>query len=133
MWLEVHMHEALPWLILSAAVVNLVLIVIVLVRGSKASQAAARDVRDELRAGREEARSAGKELREEVSGGLKSTNEVLSKTLESMGKVQQGQLQGMTKQLTELAESNQRALDRIRGTFDSRVKELQEGNEKKLD
>ncbi|MGA8571338.1 MAG: DNA recombination protein RmuC [Desulfobaccales bacterium] len=127
------MHEALPWLILSAAVVNLVLIIIVLVRGSKASQTSARDIRDELRASREESRSAGKELREEVSCGLKSTNEVLSNTLESLGKIQQGQLQGMTKQLTELTESSQRALDRIRGTFDSRVKELQEGNEKKLD
>jgi len=129
----VHLNEALPWLILSAAVVNLVLIVLVLVRGSKASVTAGREVRDELRTSREEARSAGRELREEVSGSLKSTNEVLSKTLEGMGKFQQGQLEGMRKQLTELTESNQRALERIRGTFDSRVKELQEGNEKKLD
>jgi DNA recombination protein RmuC len=50
-----------------------------------------------------------------------------------MGKLQQAQLEGMTKQLRELTESNQGALDRIRLTFDSRVKELQEGNEKKLD
>jgi DNA recombination protein RmuC len=133
MWLGVHMNEALPWLILSAAVLNLVLIVIVLVRASKAAEAAGRDVRDELRASREEARNAGRELREEVSGGLKSTNEVLSKTLEGMSKLQQAQLEGMTRHLGELTESNQRALDRIRGTFDSRVKELQEGNEKKLD
>jgi DNA recombination protein RmuC len=90
-------------------------------------------VRDELRAGREEARSAGRELREEVSGGLKSTNEVLSQTLGNMGNIQQAQLEGMTKQLRELAESNQGALERIRLTFDSRVKELQAGNEKKLD
>jgi DNA recombination protein RmuC len=32
-----------------------------------------------------------------------------------------------------LGESNQAALDRIRNTFDARIKELQEGNEKKLD
>ncbi|HEY9073322.1 MAG TPA: DNA recombination protein RmuC [Desulfobaccales bacterium] len=127
------MPEALPWLILSAAVVNLVLIVFVLVRVSKSSAGAAREVREELRTSREEARSAGRELREEVSGGLKSTNEVLSKTLEGMGKLQQAQLEGMTKRLGELTESNQRALDRVRLTFDSRVKELQEGNEKKLD
>ena len=127
------MHEALPWLILSAAVVNLVLIVIVLVRASKAFGGAGREVRDELRTSREEARSAGRELREEVAGGLKSTNEVLSKTLEGMGKLQHAQLEGMTKQLGELTESNQRALDRVRLTFDARVKELQEGNEKKLD
>lgn len=90
-------------------------------------------MRDELRTGREEARSAAKELREEVSGGLRSTSDTLSKTLESMGKVRQTQLEGMTKQLKELSDSNQGALDRIRTTFDSRVKELQEGNEKKLD
>jgi DNA recombination protein RmuC len=130
---ERTMNEALPWLILSAAVVNLVLIVIVLVRASKSSAGAAREVRDELRMSREEARNAGRELREEVSGGLKSTNEVLSKTLEGLGQLQHAQLEGMTKQLGEFTESNQRALDRIRLTFDARVKELQEGNEKKLD
>ncbi|MCX5888338.1 MAG: DNA recombination protein RmuC [Deltaproteobacteria bacterium] len=132
-WLGANLHEALPWLILSAAVVNLVLIVIVLVRASKGSKDTAREVRDELRMSREEARSAGRELREEVSGGLKSTNEVLAKTLEGMGKLQHAQLEGMTKQLGELTESNQRALDRVRLTFDARVKELQQGNEKKLD
>ncbi|MCX5893114.1 MAG: DNA recombination protein RmuC [Deltaproteobacteria bacterium] len=127
------MHEVLPWLILSLTVVTAVLVIVLMVRVSKAYEGAGREVRDELRISREEARSAGRELREEVSGGLKSTNEVLSKTLEAMGKLQHAQLEGMTKQLGELTESNQRALDRVRLTFDARVKELQEGNEKKLD
>ncbi|MDP1760769.1 MAG: DNA recombination protein RmuC [Deltaproteobacteria bacterium] len=109
------------------------MVVILLIYATKASNRAGREVRDELRMSREEARSAGRELREEVSGSLKLTNEVLAKTLEGMGKLQQAQLEGMTKQLRELTESNQGALDRIRLTFDSRVKELQEGNEKKLD
>ena len=127
------MNEALLWAILSVTAVTAVLVVILLIRANKASDRAGREVRDELRMSREEARSAGRELREEVSGSLKSTNEVLAKTLEGMGKLQQAQLEGMTKQLRELTESNQGALDRIRLTFDSRVKELQEGNEKKLD
>ncbi len=127
------MNEALLWAILSVTAVIAVLVVILLIRATKASDRAGREVRDELRMSREEARSAGRELREEVSGSLKSTNEVLAKTLEGMGKLQQAQLEGMTKQLRELTESNQGALDRIRLTFDSRVKELQEGNEKKLD
>jgi DNA recombination protein RmuC len=92
----------------------------------------AREVREELRAGREEARAAGKELREEVAAGLQLTNDTLSKTLESLGKSQQTHLEGMTKQLKELTDSNQSALDGIRSTVDGRVKELQEGNEKKL-
>jgi DNA recombination protein RmuC len=133
MWLGANLYQALPWLILSVTVVTAVLVIILMVRSSKVYEGAGREVRDELRTSREEARSAGRELREEVSGGLKSTNEVLSKTLEGLGKVQQAQLEGMTKRLGELTESNQRALDRVRLTFDSRVKELQEGNEKKLD
>ena len=127
------MNEALLWLILLGTVVTVILAIVLLNRGSRIFQGAGQEVRDELRTGREEARSAAKELREEVSGGLRSTSDTLSKTLESMGKVRQTQLEGMTKQLKELSDSNQGALDRIRTTFDSRVKELQEGNEKKLD
>jgi DNA recombination protein RmuC len=120
-------------MVLVVTAITAVLIVVLLLRGTRASETAGREVRDELRLSREEARSAGRELREEVAGGLKSTNEVLSQTLESLGKLQQAQLAGMTKQLQELSESNQAALERVRSTFDSRVKELQEGNEKKLE
>jgi DNA recombination protein RmuC len=127
------MIEGLLYATVSITAVTAVLVVILLILATKASNRAGREVREELRISREETRSAGRELREEVSGGLKSTNEVLATTLEGMGKLQQAQLEGMTKQLRELAESNQGALDRIRLTFDSRVKELQEGNEKKLD
>jgi DNA recombination protein RmuC len=127
------MNEAFLWAILSVSVVTAVLVVILLIRATKSTDRAGREVRDELRMNREEARSAGRELREEVSGSLKSTNEVLTQTLEGMGTLQQAQLEGMTKQLRELTESNQTGLDRIRLTLDSRVKELQEGNEKKLD
>lgn len=127
------MNEAFLWAILSVSVVTAVLVVILLIRATKSTDRAGKEVRDELRMSREEARSAGRELREEVSGSLKSTNEVLTKTLEGMGTLQQAQLEGMTKQLRELTESNQTGLDRIRLTLDSRVKELQEGNEKKLD
>ena len=127
------MSDTLLWLILSGTVLTVVLMAVLLVRTSKAFQDAARELRNELRTGREEARNSGKELREEVAGGLKSTNETLSKTLERMGRLQQTHLEGMTKQLKELTDSNQGVLDRIRSTIDARVKELQEGNEKKLD
>jgi DNA recombination protein RmuC len=133
MRLGVNMNEVLLWIILFVAAVTAILVVVLLIRATKVSEGMGREVRDELRTSREEARSAGRELREEVAGGLKSTNDVLSKTLEGLGKLQQTQLEGMTKQLTELINSNQTALDRVRLTLDSRVKELQEGNEKKLD
>ena len=127
------MNELLLWLILFGTALTAVLVITLLVRGSKGLEDAGKEVREELRIGREEARGAGKELREEVSTSLKSTNDALSRTLESMGQVQQTQIEAMTKQLKELTESNQGSLDRIRTTFDSRVKELQEGNEKKLE
>ena len=120
-------------MVLAVTAITAALLVVLLLRGTRGSESAGRELRDELRLSREEARSAGRELREEVAGGLKTTNEVLSQTLESLGKLQQAQLAGMTKQLQELSESNQAALERVRSTFDSRVKELQEGNEKKLE
>ncbi len=131
------MNEIILWIILAVTAVTAILAVVSLIRAAKVSEGFGREVRDELRTGlqtgREEARSAGRELREEVAGGLKSTNEVLANTLERLGKMQQAQLEGMTKQLQDLTASNQAGLERIRGTFDARVKELQEGNEKKLD
>ncbi|MCL0040723.1 hypothetical protein M1M90_01360 [Thermodesulfovibrionales bacterium] len=79
-----------------------VLAIVLLVRASRGFQGAAREVRDELCTGREEARGAAKELREEVSVSLKTTNETLSKTLEGIGKMQQSQIEGTAKQLKEL-------------------------------
>lgn len=127
------MNELLLWLILLGTALTAVLVIALLVRGAKGLESTEKEVREELRIGREETRGAGKELREEVATSLKSTNETLSRTLESMGQVQQAQIEAMTKQLKELTESNQGSLDRIRTTFDSRVKELQDGNEKKLE
>lgn len=127
------MLDIVVWVILGAIVVIAILILVVLNRISSANQGAGKDVRDELRTGREEARNSGKELREEISSGLRSSSEMLSKTLEQISKGQQAQLDGMAKQVKELTESNQGALERVRETINARVKELQEGNEKKLD
>ena len=127
------MSEAVLWVILLCSVVSAVSAVALLNRVSRSYQGAGKEVRDELRTSREEARSAAKELREEVSCGLKATSDTLSWTLESMGKVQQTHVEGMMKQLKELTDSTKGALDHIRTTFDVRVKELQDGNEKKLD
>ncbi len=121
------------WLVLTGTAVTLILAVILLFRLSRGLGDIGRDVRAELREGREETRSAGKELREEIFNGLKSTNDTISLTLERMGKLIDTQLERMTKQLKEITESNQSELDRIRTTFDARVKELQESNEKKLE
>lgn len=127
------MSETLLWFILAVVVITAIIAIASLLRSWRGYQGAGQEVRDELRAGRDESRVAGKELREEVSTSLRSSTDTISKTLEAVAKAQQTQLEGMTKQLKEITESSQVALDRIRTTFDARVKELQEGNEKKLD
>ncbi|MBE0477013.1 MAG: DNA recombination protein RmuC [Coriobacteriia bacterium] len=50
-----------------------------------------------------------------------------------MSELQRAQLDGMTRQLKEFGESSVASLERIRVTVDARVKELQDGNEKKLE
>ncbi len=127
------MSDALLWIVLGGILLNAVLTAVLLVRSSRALQRDGEALRNELRMGREEAQQAARAIREEVSGGLKSANDTLSTTLTGMGKLQQIQLDGMTKQLNEFTESNQTSLERIRTTLDTRVKELQEGNERKLE
>ena len=90
------MNEVLLWLILVGTTLTVILAVALLSRSSKTFQNAGKELREELRMGREEGRNAAKELREEVSAGLKSSNETLSKTLENMGKLQQAQLETVT-------------------------------------
>ncbi|MFW5792346.1 MAG: DNA recombination protein RmuC [Desulfohalobiaceae bacterium] len=127
------MIETLAWLVLAIAVLTAVVATALLVLASRSLRKAGREVREELRAGRQESRLAGRELREEVASGLTSTNDTLSRLLEGMGTAQHAQLEQMSRQLKGLSDSNQAALDRIRTSVDSRIRELQLGNEKKLD
>lgn len=69
----------------------------------------------------------------EVSNVLRQTNETMTTSLVQMGESQTSQVQGMTRQLKDLSESNQNSLDLIRTSIDSRIKELQEGNERRFE
>lgn len=73
------------------------------------------------------------ENRAELSDGLKSTDETLTNNLKTIVQVQRVQLDGMTTQLKELADSTQASMERARVTIDSRLHDLQESNEKKLE
>lgn len=115
------MVEILLWSILLVALLGVGLLILLLVRATKVFDLTGGEMRGELRAGREEARSAAKELREEVAAGMKSTNEMLSRTMEGVGKAQQAQLEWMRKQLKELQESNEKKLDEMRKTVDEKL------------
>ncbi|MGD2167238.1 MAG: DNA recombination protein RmuC, partial [Gammaproteobacteria bacterium] len=98
------MNEALIVTILIVSLITLILSGLAFVRAGRIGSGAGREIREELRFGREEARSAAREQREELAKSI----------------------QDNAKSLTE-------SLDRVRVTFDQRVKELQQSNEKKLD
>jgi len=83
-------------------------------------------------------------VRAELTTGLKTHSEALVGSLDRTGTTQVERLDAMTRQVKEVAEGNQSALERIRSTFDTRVeelrqsldarvKEMQDGNERKLE
>lgn len=67
---------------------------------------------------------------EQLTIGMQANSEVVTMTLDRMSKTQITQLEQMTKQVKELSETNHTTLDRIRGTLDCRMQELQAANEK---
>jgi len=96
------MGEPVAMLTLVCAALAVVLLLVQLFRAKATADpdVARRELRDELRSAREEARLSARELREEVTKSIDAT---------------------------------QASLDRVRVTLDQRVRELQEGNERKLD
>lgn len=126
------MNAAVSWILLVVGVANIGLVAMLLLKSSTGAQREA-DIREELRGAREEAARAARESRDELSERLQSANDTLSASLGTLSELQRQQLDGVTKQLKELSESNSQSLERVRLTVDSRVKELQDGNEKKLD
>ena len=126
------MDGTVLWVVLALSVLNAGLLVALIVRSSASSRGEGA-LRDELRASREEAARAARDSREELTTALNSANTSISASLSAVGELQRAQLDGVTKQLKELGDSNNQSLERIRLTMDSRVKELQDGNEKKLE
>lgn len=111
----------MSWVLLAFAALSVLLLAAVLVRLWVGGRGADREVREELRAGREEQRQAASELRQEVTLGFKSAAEMLAHALH-----------GMAERLREVAESNQAMLERIRATFDARMQEFHDNNERRI-
>jgi DNA recombination protein RmuC len=127
------MTDSILWLVLLLAVVNAALLVVLLLRSGGGAHGSADAVRAELRGAREESATASREARNELSRGLAAGNEQLATQLNAMAQVQRTQLDGVSKRLGEMTESNRKALDGVRATMDTRLIELQAGNEKKLE
>ncbi len=120
------MIDMAVWVAVMAALVAAGAAVAVILLSYRERGALSREVREELRAGREEGRAAARELREELAAALRAGSEATAA-------VQHQRLEEMARRLQELSDSIQGALERLRASLDARVKELQEGNERKLE
>jgi DNA recombination protein RmuC len=126
------MNEFILGLSVVCACANVVLLMVLLSR-IRGSQGLAVEVRNELRAGREEGRMAARELRQEVSGTIRGVDESIRRMLTESFGMNQTHFEAMTRQITELTDSNSTAAEGIRTTLDARIKDLQAGNETRLD
>ncbi|HLW25490.1 MAG TPA: DNA recombination protein RmuC [Steroidobacteraceae bacterium] len=151
------MNTALILILVAGAATNVVLLLALLVRSSS-NRAFATEVREDLRAGREELRSSSKEANESLAGGVRVFTEIgraldarvkdLQVGTEAKLEASRGVLDRIRDtvdgKLNTVAEGNQAALERIRSTFDTRVeelklsldarvKEMQDSNERKLE
>lgn len=73
------------------------------------------------------------EVEKNVSESLAAGAILLEKSLQAASTTQHAQIDALTQQMKELSERNQVALERIRTSFDTSVKDLQASNEKKLE
>ena len=111
--------------------VAVLLLLVVLRQRSGADKAS--DVREELRASRNDTTRSARELREEVSAQIKRTADSLVKSVGELGKTQSERLDTVSARVRELTDSNAQSLEKIRETLDKRITGLQDSNEKKLD
>jgi DNA recombination protein RmuC len=110
--METQMNTTLILVLVAAAVANIGLLVALLNRSSN-NQIFAKEVREDLRVGREELRSSNREANESVVGGIRSFTEI-GRTVDSRIKAVQ---EGTEAKL----EATRGVLDRIRETVDSKL------------
>jgi DNA recombination protein RmuC len=126
------MNPFLTSLLCLGVLASLILLCVIVRRTSKSSNDLLEAVRNELRLGREEGRTNSRELREEVSTRIQSMDEALRQTLAAYGQLQQNHYTGVATQLREMAEAHRTSSESMRSTLDSRIKDLQDGNDRKL-
>lgn len=120
------------YVLLAIGAANLVLLALVLRRTAKPSTDPVGGMGAELRLAREEARISSRELREEVANRMQAMNESVRGILTNHEQLQQTHHTGMITQMRELSEAARVAGDALRSTIDSRIKDLQESNDRKL-
>jgi DNA recombination protein RmuC len=106
------MNTVLILILVAAAVANIGLLVALLNRSSS-NQTFAKDVREDLRVGREELRSSNKEANESVAGGIRSFTEI--------GRTVDSRIKDLQEGTEAKLEATRGVLDRIRETVDGKL------------
>lgn len=99
----------------------------------KNQEKAERTLKEEIARNREEANNSSRQLREEVVNSLKSFNDSLLKQMTNISELQEGRFNTFSGQISNLTQTNEQKLDKMRETVEERLKSLQEDNTKKLD
>jgi len=82
---------------------------------------------------RRESSTGAKQLRQEVISTLKDITNTTTKTMSELAKVQKTQLETMSSAIGKLSESNDKKLEDVRVTVESKLESMQKDNAKQLD
>ena len=82
---------------------------------------------------RAESATGAKQLREEVVATLKGITEATTKTMGELANVQKAQLEAMSSAIGKLSDSNEKKLEAVRVTVESKLQNMQIDNAKQLD
>jgi DNA recombination protein RmuC len=88
---------------------------------------------ERLDGARAESATGAKQLREEVVTTLKSISETMAKTMGEMANIQKAQLEAVSSAIGKLSESNEKKLEAVRVTVESKLQSMQIDNAKQLD
>ncbi|MGH7990390.1 MAG: hypothetical protein ACREDS_09415, partial [Limisphaerales bacterium] len=92
-----------------------------------------RAVKEEIAGNREETAKQSRALREELTASLKSAGDSAINGLGEIGKAQRGQLETFSSQLSKLTESNEKKLNELRNTVETKLAQIQTDNAAKLE
>src|SRR3984893_75286 len=106
------MNTVLILVLVAAAIANIGLLIALLNRSSS-NQTFAKDVREDLRVGREELRSSSKEANESVASGIRSFTEI--------GRTVDTRVKDLQEGTEAKLEATREVLDRIRDTVDVKL------------
>ncbi|MEF8729789.1 MAG: DNA recombination protein RmuC [Accumulibacter sp.] len=141
------MSEGIPQALLAIGIALLLLQVAVLARAAHARQTLdaglrevqrsiaqlARELRDELARGRQEAVAAARGDREEQALALGRLSQALAGELGRLGELQAQQLESFAQQLSRLTNSNEQRFESLRLALEARLSLLQGDNARKLE